>query len=132
MVENQEMRHTPAQRWMLALFLAQFLNFFTFAGVSGFLGGDGLNGYQEPRKYYVGSHGKYTEVTHIQYEFSRVQALTTITLHLPALICLVLAAQGWKSKTKSMWRPGFSGGQWALILGLPAFWWGAFFIVKTV
>jgi hypothetical protein len=132
MSDKPEMQQTPGQRWMLALFLAQFLNFFTFAGVSGFLGGDGLNGKQEPGKYYVGSHGRYTAVSHLQYEFSRVQALTTMMLHIPAFICLALAAQRWKSKTRSMWSTGFSGGQSALILGLPAFWWGGFLIVRTV
>jgi len=132
MSEKQEIHRTRSQSWMLAFFLAHFLNFFTFLAVSGFLGGDALNGKQESGKYYVGSHGKYTEVSTPLYAFSGVQALTTIMLHVPALLCLVLVGRRWKGKTTSMWSTGCSFGQWALILGLPAFWWGAFLVVKTV
>ena len=44
-----------------------FLNFMLLALISAFIGGDALNGKIEDGRYYVGSHGHYTEVWKTPY-----------------------------------------------------------------
>jgi hypothetical protein len=129
---DNNLKHTPLQKWLLAFFLAQFLNFFTFAGVSGILGGDGLNGKIEDGAFFVSSHGNYTQVTRIEYQFSRLQAETTIALHIPAFLCFLIVARKWKGKSRSMWTANFSPVQWILIFSLPGFWWIAFSLIKLI
>jgi len=67
-----------------------FLNFFFFLSVTAYLGGAALWGKEESGRYYVGSHGHYTEVSQRVFECSRVHGLSVeITMPLAMLIGLV-------------------------------------------
>src|SRR5215831_9649657 len=41
-------------------------------------GGDALNGKVEGGRYYLGSHGRYTEVSARKYQFSRCQTVSNM------------------------------------------------------
>jgi hypothetical protein len=48
-----------------------FLNFISFAVVASLLGGDAVNGKTDGQRFYLGSHGHYTEVSRSTFEYSR-------------------------------------------------------------
>jgi hypothetical protein len=63
-----------------------FVNFFWFIAESTALGGDAVNGYQLDGRYYVGSHGSYTEVARSIWEWSRLHAISVWLTHPLALL----------------------------------------------
>jgi hypothetical protein len=52
------------------------------------LGGDALNGYVQGDHYYVGNHGRYTEVTAEQWELSRGHAIRMFVMQPLALLAM--------------------------------------------
>lgn len=58
-----------------------FVNFFWFWAESASIGGDALNGYASGDRYYVMSHGSYTEVSEATWTWSRVHALSVFITH---------------------------------------------------
>jgi hypothetical protein len=58
-----------------------FFNFFWFFAESAALGGDGLNGYARGGRYYVASHGSYTEVSEAAWTWSRIHAVSVFITH---------------------------------------------------
>ena len=65
-------------RWLVVIAVA---NFIAFLVISGFAGGDGLNGRVDGDKYFVGSHGRFTAVSQRFYSYSRVHAFSVIVTH---------------------------------------------------
>lgn len=61
-----------------------FINFFWFLAESARLG-DGLNGYQREGHYFLGSHGRYTEVSQAAWEWSRIHGISVFVTHPLAL-----------------------------------------------
>lgn len=57
------------------------LNFLIFMTVSTMLGGSAPNGKMEGGKYFLGSHGDYTEVPQSTYEYSRLHANSLHVTH---------------------------------------------------
>ena len=47
------------------------LNFASFMIATLILGGDAVNGKSDGRSYYLGSHGRYTEVSQSTFEYSK-------------------------------------------------------------
>ena len=68
---------------LLALVVAVtcFGNFLWFMSESSRLGGDAGSGYVRDGRYFVGSHGSYSEVTQQQYEWSQVHAQSIWVTH---------------------------------------------------
>jgi hypothetical protein len=73
------------------LVLLAVMNFVAFWFESAALGGDALNGKQENGHFYVAEHGKYTEVSESQFEFSAWHTRSIFVTHaLGILAALVL------------------------------------------
>lgn len=53
------------------LILVGMLNFAAFMVATMILGGDAVNGKADGQRYYVGNHGRYTEVSQSTFEYSR-------------------------------------------------------------
>jgi hypothetical protein len=65
----------------LTAVIVGFLNFFWFMGESTALGGDGLNGYTRDGKFFLGSHGTYTEVSEAVWTWSRLHGASVLITH---------------------------------------------------
>ena len=74
--------------FVVAIFLAWFLNFAAFAIISGFIGGDALSGHIVDGHYYLRSHGKLTEVSREVFTYSLWHAGLTIVCFI--LVCTTL------------------------------------------
>jgi hypothetical protein len=61
---------------LLAL-AGSIINFVVFDVESSRLGGEAINGKVDAGRYFVGSHGQYTEVSREQFEWSKWRAHTT-------------------------------------------------------
>ena len=78
------------KRYSLALFIgyAGLVNFVLFMTVCAFLGGSAANGIIRSGRFYVGEHGKITEVSEGAYRFSQIHGYITfgmLFLSLPTL-----------------------------------------------
>jgi hypothetical protein len=72
--------------WLAIITVIAPLNFLIFAVVASLHGGDAVNGKQEGGKYYVVSHGRYTEVSKTFFEYSRIHVYSVLITIPPALI----------------------------------------------
>ena len=74
-----------------ALVAATSINFLVFFAVALYLGGDALSGKEEHGRYFLGSHGRYTEVSAQVFQYSKVHGrLVEATIPLAVLLGLVL------------------------------------------
>jgi len=64
-----------------AIILIAMLNFIAFWYGALILGGDAVNGKEEGGRFFLGSHGKYTEVTEGVYRYSRFHVLSLWVTH---------------------------------------------------
>jgi hypothetical protein len=81
-------RMNRIERWLV---WAAIANFAALCVLSLALGGDALNGTVRNGHYYLGSHGRYTEVSKGVFEFSRVQAMSVFITHPMAMIASLSA-----------------------------------------
>lgn len=63
------------------LVVVGFLNFTAFFITGKRLGGSAANGKVEGAKYFLGSHGDYTEVSESIYEYSRLHGYSVLVTH---------------------------------------------------
>ena len=83
-----------------AVFIATVINFFVFIAVALYLGGDALSGKIENGRYYLNSHGHYTEVSARIYQYSNVHA-RTVAVSMPLAILIgVFLTQGRTRKSR--------------------------------
>lgn len=73
------------QKWLsmlgyTLLFIA-FINFAAFWIISLSLGGDALNGKIQNGRYYVGNHGRYTEVSKEIWTYSKIHTTSIWVTH---------------------------------------------------
>jgi hypothetical protein len=73
-------------RWLFRACIVAGGNFALFAVITFASGGDALNGEREGGRYFLGSHGHYTEVARSFYYFSYIHACVTVLL---IFFCLV-------------------------------------------
>src|SRR5262245_32088592 len=64
-----------------AIILIAMLNFFAFWYGALILGGDAYNGKDDGDRFFVGMHGKYTEVTEEVYRYRRFHLLSVLVTH---------------------------------------------------
>ena len=80
-------------RYLLPLaFVFNIINFLVFVGVAKKLGGDAINGKIEGGRYFLASHGHFTEVSANVFAYSRVHAtslVVTVPMGLLAGACCV-------------------------------------------
>ena len=67
------------------LAFAVCLNLVSWVAFTMSQGGDALNGKIEGGRYYLGSHGHYTEVSARKYQFSRCQTVSNMII-LPIVV----------------------------------------------
>jgi hypothetical protein len=66
-------------------------NFVCFFAGAAYLGGDALNGKSDHGRFFLGSHGKLTEVSEAVYRYSQLHALSVLLLI--GLVLIVSLAQ---------------------------------------
>src|SRR5438270_12793528 len=86
------MHVTKRRDLAMFVFVVGFVNFFVFLVVSQYLGGSAANGFVRAGHYYLGEHGKYTEVSHAMFRYSQIHEYTLFVTHPLALISLAYAA----------------------------------------
>jgi len=69
------------QKILRVIALVAMVNFFAFWYGALIIGGDAINGKEDGGKFFVGDHGKYTEVTEGVYRYSRFHALSLFVTH---------------------------------------------------
>lgn len=69
------------QNILRAILLIAMLNFLTFWYGALILGGDAGNGKKDGGRFFVGEHGKYTEVTEGVYRYSRLHGFSLLVTH---------------------------------------------------
>lgn len=69
-----------------------FLNFVLFVALSMYLGGDALNGKIQDGHHFLGSHGKYTEVSYEVFTYSKIHTVIFIGWHLLVFIYAGIAS----------------------------------------
>jgi hypothetical protein len=69
------------QNILRAILLIAMLNFFAFWYGALILGGDAFNGKEDGGRFFIGEHGKYTEVTEGGYKISRFHVLSLWVTH---------------------------------------------------
>ena len=88
-----------------ALIAIGLLNWAAYLSICSRIGGDAVNGKIDGGKYYVGSHGRYVEVSQSTYEWSRLHTYlvwATHALQLAGMIILVrLHVEGNAAKRNS-------------------------------
>lgn len=80
-----------ARKVLNGIFFLGILNFLIFLAGTSYLGGDAFNGKQMDGKYFVGSHGKLTEVSQSVFMYSRLHVLSLFITH-PAAVLAGLAS----------------------------------------
>jgi len=77
--------------WVWLFFLA-LANFFAFVLISLYLGGDAVNGKIDSGRFYLGSHGRYTEVSARVFTYSKWHTYSVLVTHSAAFLsALVLS-----------------------------------------
>jgi hypothetical protein len=78
------------RRFSTILFIVAWLNAIAFTVHERTIGGSAGNGKEEDGKYYVGSHGRYTEVSRSAFQFSQWHEWSAV-----GLMAVALAVFGW-------------------------------------
>ena len=89
-----------AQRICNALCFLAVANFLAFAIITSILGGDALNGKIEDGHYYLRYGSRYTEVSAMVFQYSRLHALSLFVTHPLAMFASFLIYRT-KSRSKS-------------------------------
>ncbi|MEI7901752.1 MAG: hypothetical protein WCK89_15980 [bacterium] len=72
--------------WLRAVWLVAIINFVACFVVAAKNGGDAVNGKEEGGRFFVASHGHYTEVTRSFFEYSRIHTYSIWVTHPLAII----------------------------------------------
>jgi hypothetical protein len=81
-----QLKSDETPKWLLVIGIIALVNFFSFVAIDLYLGGSALNGKQENGKFYLGEHGRYTEVSERVFEYSKIHTYSMFATH--ALIFL--------------------------------------------
>ncbi len=85
-------RPSRIERVCWVILIVGVLNGFACAAISSAVGGDGWQGHIEGERYYVGSHGVYTEVSRATFIYTKVHLVVFVVLLTVALFAGLLAA----------------------------------------
>lgn len=69
-----------------ALFALMIVNFLSFVALSLAWGGDTLRGKVEDGRYYLGSRGRFTEVSESRYRLGRAHARSVVLTHVLGIL----------------------------------------------
>ena len=87
-----------ATRLCCVVFFVSIANFAAFAIVAAILGGDAVSGKIQDGHFYLGSHGKYTEVSQATYDYSRLHTHSVWVTHPLAILAVFAATRIGKKK----------------------------------
>ena len=76
------------------LFALAVVNFISFSAISSRIGGTAMNGYSQDGRYFVGSHGAYTEVSAETWERSRLHGRSVGISYVLAIGAVVIVQGG--------------------------------------
>ena len=65
----------------MMFFFGAIINFIAFVIGAIIIGGDAVNGKVEGDRYFVASHGKYTEVSYDTWFYSRIHTISVFVTH---------------------------------------------------
>ena len=72
--------------WLRVVGIVAFINFTTFWIVAVLNGGDAVNGGEKGGRYFLASHGRYTEVSKAFFDYSRIHAISIWITHAAAFL----------------------------------------------
>jgi len=67
--------------WLRVIAITAIINFALFIIIDLKLGGDALNGYQKDGRYFLASHGAYTEVSEAVWTYSYCHVIAVLITH---------------------------------------------------
>jgi hypothetical protein len=77
-------KDTP--KWLRVVFIVAIVNFASFWIIAVLSGGDALNGKEQGGKYFLMSHGHYTEVSQAFFDYSAFHASSIWVTHCAAFL----------------------------------------------
>lgn len=89
-----------ARTLLIAGIVVGVANFVAFCISASLLGGDAISGKVDAGRFFVASHGKFTEVSECQFEYSRWHSRSVWVTHPLAMLC-ALGLYGLRSHEKS-------------------------------
>jgi len=87
------------------LLTVALVNFFLFAAVATYVGGDVINGKSNNGHYYLSSHGKMTEVSRALYIYSVIHATSVFVTHAAFFIIAGYLHYTGEIRLCPIWRP---------------------------
>ncbi len=93
-----------SKRIQVGVLIAAFLNFMVFVTVAMSIGGDAGNGKTEDGRYFHANHGRYTEVSHGVFLYSRLHVYSVWITH--ALAVIAGGSLAWSSSKAMRKRRG--------------------------
>ena len=76
--------------WLRVIWIIAIVNFTSFWITSVLSGGDAINGKVESGKYFIMSHGRYTEASKLFFDYSRIHTYSVWVTHSAAFISALL------------------------------------------
>lgn len=76
----------PRRRILIMIAIIGIVNFLSFVAIAFSLGGDALNGYASDGRYFLGEHGRYTEVSEAVFQYSQWHARSLFITHPAAIL----------------------------------------------
>ena len=73
-------------RWLRLLTAFAVLNFIAFVLIAQVSGGDAWNGHIKDGKYFLASHGRYTEVSHGFWTYSFIHIVVLMVVQISAMV----------------------------------------------
>jgi hypothetical protein len=80
------------------------LNFVAFLAIASGIGGDALNGKIVDGHFYLGSHGKFTEVTQAVFDYSRWHARSLFVAHPLGMLLLFITGREFMRRNGAAWN----------------------------
>jgi hypothetical protein len=83
--QSSKIKWKETPKWLRVIWIVAIVNFFSFFFISLYLGGSASIGKQENGKFYLGEHGRYTEVSENVFEYSEIHGKSIWITHPAAL-----------------------------------------------
>ena len=85
-------------RWIQILVIIAAINFVAYIIINLRIGGDAWNGYKKDGLFYLGSHGRYTEVPENLWVYSYFHTIALWTTHASVFIAAAILLSTKRSK----------------------------------
>jgi hypothetical protein len=75
--------------WLRVVLIVAITNFASFIVIALLLGGDALNGKEAGGRYFLMSHGRYTEVSKAMFDYSLIHTSSVLVTHSVAVFAFI-------------------------------------------